>query len=99
MGNPGVNHCVEEEFERSGENRERWGSQGQKAGTFFFFWSAMDLSCGPRVLCCCEQPFSSFDNGGYFLVVMHRRLIANGFSCCGAQARGHIDFSSWSSWV
>ena len=30
-GNPGVNHRVEEESERSDENQERWGSQEQKA--------------------------------------------------------------------
>lgn len=59
MGNPGVNQCVEEEFERSDENQEGWGSQGQKAETFFFClqWVLVPAG-GPRALCCCCEPLS-----------------------------------------
>ena len=40
MGNPGVNDCVEEEFEeKSDENQEGWGHKGKRQKLFFFAYN------------------------------------------------------------
>ena len=46
---------------------------------------------------CCTSFSLLAQNGCYSLVV--RASYCGGFSCCGAQAIGHADFSSYSAWA
>ena len=50
-------------------------------------------------LCWCSLAVSSCGEWGPLFVVMHGLLIAMASPCCGAQALGHMGFSSCSTWA
>ena len=54
----------------------------------------MYLLLGTLGLCCCAGAFSSCSKWGLLSSCNAKASHCGGFSCCGAQALGHVDFSS-----